>query len=61
MPYYITYNGQVRSIQGEKFTIKPFDTERFGFENWFAYKYDAYAMRDIIEENFPRAFLCLKK
>jgi hypothetical protein len=56
MPYYITHNGQVRHTNQKD---RPYDTEKFGFYNWFSYNYDAYAMRDIIEENFPRAYLNL--
>lgn len=57
MAFFITDNGQVRIICNKNSNEKPFDTEQFGFVNWFYEKYGAYAMRDIIEENFPRAFL----
>jgi hypothetical protein len=59
MPFFITNNGQVRIICKKNEKYKPFNTEQFGFINWFNDKYDAYAMRDIIEENFPRAYLNL--
>jgi hypothetical protein len=56
MAYYITSKGFVKEI-GEKDT--PYDTESFGLLNWFASKYTAYEIRDLIEEAFPRAFLSL--
>jgi hypothetical protein len=57
MSFYITNNGEVRRHYNGKTKDKPFYTEKYGFINWFQDKYDAYMMRDIIEENFPRAFL----
>ena len=61
MSFYITYNGAVRRHYYGKTKDRPFNTEKYGFINWFANKYDAHMMRDIIEENHPRAFLCLKR
>ena len=39
----------------------PFDTESFGLENWFPTRLAASQIRDIMQDNRPRVFLCLKR
>lgn len=58
MGYYITISGKVQ--RADKRKEAAYDTESFGLENYFVDKYVAYAIRDIIEDNKPIAFLCLK-
>jgi hypothetical protein len=56
MGYYITNTGKIKK-EGSK--DAPFNTEQYGFVNWFYTKLRAYELRDIIEERHPRAFLNL--
>ena len=59
MAFYITQNGGIRAYRRGKPREKPFKTEKFGILNWFSDRWDAHALRDIIEDRFPRAFLRL--
>lgn len=56
--YYISRYGKICAC-GSRDT--PFDTESFGLINWFATRMTASAIRDIMEENKPRIFLCLNR
>jgi hypothetical protein len=55
--YYITYDGGVRKYYYGRAKVKLFNTEKYGFINYFRSKYDALSMRDVIEANYPKAFL----
>lgn len=56
--YYISRYGLIRSYG---FQDVPFDTESFGLENWFPTRQSALTVRDIMEQNKPRIFLCQKR
>ncbi len=60
MRYHIAYNGSVVAQRKNKPLPALYDTERFGILNEFYHKESAILMRDIIEDNFPIAFLCQK-
>ena len=56
--YYISRYGKICAYGSNDI---PFDTESFGILNWFPTRLSAAAIRDIMEENKPRIFLCLKR